>query len=380
MSATWTVPSTAVSGVYMARLENNEGGATAIWFVVRNDASTSPIYYQTSDQTWQAYNAYGGNSLYVCSVNCPDDPKHSYLGASKVSYNRPLVTSGEQRPNTFMYDEYPMVRFLERNGYDVSYTTGVDTNNATRGALIKNHKLFISSGHDEYWSGPQRANVEAARNAATPVNLAFFSGNEMYWRTRFENSTVSSTTTTTDRTLTTYKDTHYDAKVDPVQWTGTWRDPRFTTAADGITPENALIGQLFIVNSGSSAIEIPYAFSKLRMWRNTPVASLTSRPEVHPLERDARLRVGRRRRQRLPAPRLVPAVGHHPQRSRDPARLRQRVRSRGHRAPQHDALQGAERSTRLRFRHRAVVVGTGYVQPDQSTPRTRRWTRCSRRR
>ena len=61
-----------------------------------------------------------------------------------------------------------------------------------------------------------------------------------------------------------------------MQWTGTWRDPRFTTAADGITPENALIGQLFLVNSGSSAIEIPYAFSKLRMWRNTPVASLTS--------------------------------------------------------------------------------------------------------
>ena len=77
-----------------------------------------------------------------------------------------------------------MVRFLEANGYDVSYTTGVDTDR--RGDLIKNHKTFLSVGHDEYWSGTQRANVEAARDAG--VNLAFFSGNEVFWKTRWENS------------------------------------------------------------------------------------------------------------------------------------------------------------------------------------------------
>ena len=68
-----------------------------------------------------------------------------------------------------------MVRWLERNGYDVSYSTGVDTDR--RGNLIRNHPVFMSVGHDEYWSGTQRANVEAARDAG--VNLAFFSGNEM---------------------------------------------------------------------------------------------------------------------------------------------------------------------------------------------------------
>ena len=77
-----------------------------------------------------------------------------------------------------------MVRFLEANGYDVSYTTGVDTER--RGNLITNHKTFLSVGHDEYWSGGQRANVEAARAAG--VNLAFFSGNEVFWKTRWENS------------------------------------------------------------------------------------------------------------------------------------------------------------------------------------------------
>ena len=56
-----------------------------------------------------------------------------------------------------------MIRFLERNGYDVSYTTGIDT--ARRGAELLEHKVFLSVGHDEYWAGQQRTNVEAARRS-----------------------------------------------------------------------------------------------------------------------------------------------------------------------------------------------------------------------
>ena len=75
-----------------------------------------------------------------------------------------------------------MTRFLERNGYDVSYFAGIDSDRL--GSEILNHKIFLSVGHDEYWSGDQRLNVEAARDAG--VNLAFFSGNEVFWKTRFE--------------------------------------------------------------------------------------------------------------------------------------------------------------------------------------------------
>ena len=41
------------------------------------------------------------------------------------------------------------------------------------------------------------------------------------------------------RTLITYKETHFDAPIDPQDpptWTGTWRDPRFSPPADGGQP------------------------------------------------------------------------------------------------------------------------------------------------
>ena len=93
----------------------------------------------------------------------------------------------------------------------------------------------------------QRANVEAARDAG--VNLAFFSGNEIFWKTRWENSIDGSNTD--HRTLVCYKETHANAKIDPDRptWTGTWRDPRFSPPADGGRPENALTGTIFTVNS-----------------------------------------------------------------------------------------------------------------------------------
>jgi hypothetical protein len=273
VSASWAVPSTAVSGLYLAHLVRTTGGSL-IPFVVRNDASQSDIVVQTSDETWQAYNTYGGNSLYTCASNCPAGSPTAYKGASKVSYNRPFHTALDDSGRSwFMYAEYDMIRFLERNGYDVSYMSGLDT--ATNGSLLLSHKVFLSSAHDEYWTGPQRANVEAARDAG--VNLAFFSGNEVFWKTRLEPSIDNSNTP--NRTLVAYKETHYDAPVDPQDpptWTGTWMDPRFSPPADGGRPQNALTGQLFVVNSGTTDITVPAQYSKLRFWRGTQVAGLTS--------------------------------------------------------------------------------------------------------
>jgi len=261
-SASWAVPATAVSGIYFARLVRTDGtaGASHVMFIVRDDSSHSDLLFQTSDTTWQAYNSYGGNSLYT------GNPAGR---AYKVSYNRPFNTRAGSPEDWVFNAEYPMVRFLEANGYDVSYSTGVDTDR--RGALIKNHKLFMSVGHDEYWSGGQRANVEAARDAG--VNLAFFSGNEMFWKTRWESSIDSSAKSY--RTLVCYKETHANAKIDPSpQWTGTWMDPRFSPPADGGRPQNALTGQLFEVNDGTVSVQVSAAEGKYRLWRSTRAASL----------------------------------------------------------------------------------------------------------
>src|SRR6516165_1241034 len=163
-----------------------------------------------------------------------------------------------------------MIGGLEANGYNVSYSTDVDTDR--RGGELLEHKVFLSVGHDEYWSGGQRANVEAARDAG--VSLAFFSGNEVYWKTRWENSIDGSNQAY--RTLVCYKESQANAKIDPTPvWTGTWMDPRFSPPADGGRPQNALSGQLYTVsNPQNLAIQVTADDGRLRFWRNTAIAGL----------------------------------------------------------------------------------------------------------
>ena len=310
VSASWEAPADATSGIYFARLvcqdpapprwradhapappseapepvphaygalgygklrnALREPRASHIYFIVRDDAGHSDILFQTADTTWQAYNRYGGHCTY--GRLDPDHPRQhgGPPRAYKVSYNRPIETRHYRAVNTVFNAEYPFVRFLEANGYDVSYTTGVDSDRC--GELIRNHRLFLSVGHDEYWSGPQRQHVEAARDAG--IHLGFFSGNEVYWKTRFEPSIDG--TEEPYRTLVTYKETHDNAKIDPVAdvWTGTWRDSRAFNP-EGAQPENALTGTIFTVNAWrNDPLIVPAEYARLRFWRNTAVADL----------------------------------------------------------------------------------------------------------
>jgi hypothetical protein len=263
VSSSWAVPATAVSGVYIAllhRADTNE--SSHIIFIVRNDASHSQIIFQTSDPTWEAYNTYGGSDFYQ---GVPAGR------AYKISYNRPFSTRAGLTARDFYFSsEFATVQFLEQNGYDVTYQAGVDTDRY--GSLLTNHSVFLSVGHDEYWSGGQRANVTAARDAG--VNLAFLSGNESYWRTRYESSIAGSSVAY--RTLVSYKETWANAKIDPSpQWTGTWRDPRFApTSAGAGLPENALTGTMYMANNSDLAVTVSAQQGKLRLWRNTSLGSL----------------------------------------------------------------------------------------------------------
>ena len=319
VSASWDVPADAVSGVYVARLvredpggtwrqDNARGGpetkpqavpnaygalgmgklrnplkeprASHIVFVVRNDASKSDIVVQTSDEAWATYNSYGLGSSYN-GRTAAGETGGSSLRANKVSLNRVNSNRADNASNQYFYAEYALTRFLERNGYDVTYQGGIDSDR--HGERLNNHKLFISVGHDEYWSGTQRKNVEAARDAG--LNLAFMSGNEVFWKTRFEPSIDG--TGTPHRTIAIYKETHTRVsedtqlqpgrKIDPLKdvWTGTWRDASLFNP-EGPQPENALTGTIFTVNGTSQEpLGVPAKFAKLRFWRNTEVAKLT---------------------------------------------------------------------------------------------------------
>ena len=310
VSASWQAPPDATSGIYFARLVRQDSDpaswradnsqespaerplasphaygalghgrltnalreprASHIYFVVRHDNSNSDIIFQTSDTTWQAYNQYGGYCTYG-RVN-PGNPRGIGIPprAYKVSYNRPLKTRDYRAVNMVFNAEYPCVRWLEANGYDVAYFSGVDS--ARRGEEIRKHRLFLSVGHDEYWSLEQRQHVEAARDAG--VHLTFFSGNEVFWKTRWEPSIDGEQVP--HRTLVTYKETHDNAKIDPVAdvWTGTWRDSR-PFNPEGPQPENALTGTIFTVNAWrNDPLIVPAKYAALRFWRNTEVAKL----------------------------------------------------------------------------------------------------------
>jgi hypothetical protein len=269
VSASWEVPADAVSGVYIAKLTRADTrGASHIPFVVRNDASTADILFQTSDTTWQAYNRAGGASLYS---GTPGEKYDTQTRARKVSYNRPFVTRGDDAGRSFLFSaEYPAIRFLERNGYDVTYAAGVDTER--RGAQeLQAHRAFLSVGHDEYWSAAARDHVRAARDAG--VHLMFLSGNEVYWRIRFEPSIDGAGTPY--RTLVCYKDTLDNRLADPSgEPTGTWRDPRLSAVPS--LPENELTGTITMANSADLPVRVTAEQGRLRLWRHTRLAAMRS--------------------------------------------------------------------------------------------------------
>ena len=211
-------------GDYLLKLVGSSGNQQLVPLTLRADAEPSAYLVVNAVTTWQAYNDWGGCSLYHC--------QGGGTRAEVVSFDRPYgwgLGSAD-----YLGNEFPLLRRLEQWGLDVTYTTDVDVHRHPE--LLIGHKAVFSMGHDEYWSKSMRDGMEAARDAG--VNLAFFGANAAYRQIRFEPSATGP-----DRHQVNYR-----ASADPIRST----DPAQTTVSfrEGPVnrPENTLIGQQYECN------------------------------------------------------------------------------------------------------------------------------------
>ncbi len=235
-----------VSGVYLIKLTSQSlayPAETYIPLVVREAHPTSAIVASLPVNTYQAYNYWGGWSLYT-HITRPGqnaDPERAVTHASMVTFDRPYATNAGA--SDLLSWDIHSVRWLERSGYDVSYLTDVDLDEQP--ALAEHHRVFIALGHDEYWSLAMRDGLQAARDAG--MNLAFFGADDAYWQIRYQPDAEG----IPDRTIICYKvatgsklpieklsnDPMYPAHPEVV--TAQWRDPVVNR------PENALLGLMY---------------------------------------------------------------------------------------------------------------------------------------
>ena len=268
VSYTLEIPEDWISGVYTAKLVRPDtGGEGHAVFVVRDDARDAAILYQQSLFTYHAYNNYGGKSVYdFNSGYCLTDTNNPR--ASKVSFHRPhLPYMGD--PASYWRAEFAMVRWLEAQGYDVTYSTNLDTHRSGKPGAhneLMDHQVFLSVGHDEYWSQEIDDAITAARDAG--VHLGFFSANTSYWRVRLEPDPW---TGESDSVMVTYKTTESGPPDPSGHPTGTFRDP-----AGVNDPENGLLGVMYIGDNDHLyfPLRVSAEHGTDRIYRHTDLQSL----------------------------------------------------------------------------------------------------------
>jgi sugar lactone lactonase YvrE len=206
-----------VSGFYVVKITRGDGFMRMAPFVVRDDRAAE-ILFQAAMNTYQAYNAWGGESLYADASRTM--PKGR---AWEVSYDRPY--DSDDGTGQMLRYEFPFIQTMEKYGYDVTYVTNLDFDRFSN--LLDGIGEFVIAGHDEYWTQAERDQVDVALQKKSSV--LHFAANGGYWRVR----TVSNTAGKPLRTIVCYKN---EQEQDPDQ-------PGSTVEfAQTDKPENALWG------------------------------------------------------------------------------------------------------------------------------------------
>jgi len=240
----WT-PSLAVAvdatwppGAYLLKLVGSGGEQGFVPLCVRDDTSEAALLVMHGVTSWQAYNRWGGYSLYYGNKGGALTYTQASGGgtyadrARIVSYDRPYSHDWASGAADFVGNELPVVFQAEQLGLDVSYWTDVDLHE--RPEMLPNHRALISLGHDEYWSAPMRDNAQTALQQG--LNIAFLGANACYRQIRLEPSPLGP-----DRHVVCYKSAAEDpmSRVNPALVTVNWDQPPVSD------PESTLTGSMY---------------------------------------------------------------------------------------------------------------------------------------
>ncbi len=172
----FVVPANWESGIYGAEFPTSEGDK-GILFIVKEKSpgSSSRILFVASPNTWQAYNNFGGKSLY--GYNSSDGEQ-----AVKVSFMRPFDHPFWPRP--FYEDELKFIEWSNKENLNIAYAANYDLDKDPN--LVNNYDVVIIGGHNEYFTYEERAELEKYINSGG--KLMILSGNTCWWQVRFEDN------------------------------------------------------------------------------------------------------------------------------------------------------------------------------------------------
>lgn len=221
-------------GSYLIRLTADGGAQRYVPITVRSARTEGRLVLVNAVATWQAYNTWGGHSLYQGPGGKADYANRSLA----VSCDRPFDLNGA---SLFMTYERPAIALAERLGLPLAYVTSMDVDREPQ--LLRGAHGVVSLGHDEYWTPAMRERVTAARDAGT--NVAFLGANACFRRIRLEPTSAGERRLVVCYKTDWPKDPLYGK--DDAAVTTDWREPPHAR------PENSLTGTLYESNPTDAA-------------------------------------------------------------------------------------------------------------------------------
>lgn len=221
-ASSFTVGADWVSGFYVVKVTRADGYRSFAPMVVRDDRAAELLYVSALN-TSQAYNGYGGESLYQDnSGTMPSGRAH------EVSFERPFAAAGGL--GKVARWEIFLASFMEQYGYDVTYGTNLDF--ARAATFAQGVGAVVAGSQDEYWLREERDQLDQVV-ASGGGSLAFFGADGGYWRVRALPSSGGAPL----RTLACYKS---EPTQDPIPYSTI----RFRDSPDPI-PESLLFGVMY---------------------------------------------------------------------------------------------------------------------------------------